>query len=62
MKRSKYYFKARYKGDEFPDEQGSIIDVADWLDDPDEPGYVFRFPDGSEYDNMHDEDYELLNE
>jgi len=59
MKRSKYYFKGIYKGDEFPCHLGDVVDIADDLN---EPGYVFRFPDGSEHDNMHDEDWEPLKE
>lgn len=59
MQRSEYYFKAVYVGEEFPDYIGTVVDVADDLN---ETGYVFKFPDGSEYDNMHDEDWKPIME
>lgn len=51
--RSAFYFKAIYVGDEFVSEYGNEVLVAD---DKENIGYVLLFQDGSEFNNMHDDD------
>lgn len=52
-KRSLFYFKAIYVGEEFHEEEGSDVLVADDLQ---ETGYVLLFKNGLEVGNMHDDD------
>lgn len=53
--RSAFYFKAIYVGEEFEEEFGNKVLVAD---DKENIGYVILFQDGSEFSNMHDDDIE----
>lgn len=51
--RSAFYFKAIYVGEEFEEEIGNEVLVAD---DKENIGYVILFQDGSEFNGMHDDD------
>lgn len=54
MERTDYYFKAIYVGEEFPDEHGNLVLVADDLK---EVGYCLCFVGiGYEDRNFHDDD------
>lgn len=54
-KRSAFYFKAIYVGEEFENKIDEEVLVAD---DKERIGYVILFQDGSEFNNMHDDDIE----
>ena len=53
--RSAFYFKAKYIGEEFENEVGNEVLVAD---DKERIGYVILFENGLEFNNMHDDDIE----